>query len=310
MACVTTFTSSATRIQESWSLSCRKSESANGFVWPTRPCPLRRTLPKRTRNFPCCRRKATRYSRTAWSSSWPSEPAWAALAVGSAADNLESSARGIGRPDRSITDVIHPAANLNFTTENSGMDAGMALQVLDLRQHVVLRKQAQLLLAVGVGMISQRAVPRLGRLPHPFLQSGQAVRLFRMQQRLHHTAISVTADDDQWHFEHEHRVFDSSRNSADKFAVMRNEVSGILLNEDFARPCLRNQAGNHPRIGAGNKQRQRLLPALKRLKLRALSGIHLGLEGRDPFDDPYQSFLTLHHHLRHPISRLPRHDAV
>src|SRR5208337_3805017 len=96
---------------------------------------------------------------------------------GSAADDLKSSALGIRRPDGAIANVVNPAANVHLSAGDSRLDAGMALQVLDLRQHVVLGNQAELLVFPFIVVVAQDAVPDLGRVPHPFLYRRQALHL-------------------------------------------------------------------------------------------------------------------------------------
>ena len=126
--------------------------------------------------------------------------------------------------------------NLHFAADDSRLHAGVGLQVLDLGQHVVLRKQPQSLFFTGAGMVAHDAVLYLGGVPHPFLHGWQAMGLLRMQQRLHHAAISVAADNDQWHFQHQHGVLDSGRDSAYELTIMRDEISRILLEERSPGP--------------------------------------------------------------------------
>ena len=161
----------------------------------------------------------------------------------------------------------------------------MALQVLDLGQHVVLRDQAQLLLLRRLTMIPHDSVLGLRRVAHPLLHRRQPVRLFRVEQALHDSAVGMSADDDQRHLQHQHCVLDTRRNATYKFAVMRHKISRVTLDEEIARPGLREQIGNNARIGAGDEHRDGLLPALQARELLALSRIDLGLKLLHTFHD-------------------------
>src|SRR4029079_1638455 len=138
-------------------------------------------------------------------------------------------------------------------------DRRVSTQMIELRPDVLLSRFDQAVVAYEVDITFTHETPCSFCLSDPFLDGGQVMDLFRMQQRLHDAAIRVTAHDDVRYFEHGHPIFDGCRASALHRSIGRHHVAGISQYEEFPRLGLRHQRRIHTRVRTGDEQGARFL---------------------------------------------------
>src|SRR5688572_18528692 len=150
--------------------------------------------------------------------------------------------------------------------------------MLDLSHHVFLGDHIERRLFGQVGVILLYHPPSHLTMAQPRLHRRQICNLFRVENTLHRTTVTVAADDDVLDVQSTDRVFDSGRDTAVQLSVRRHHIAGVPAYEQITRIALRNQIRNHTRVGTCDKERFRTLSACKFLKELLLFGEDLALE--------------------------------
>ena len=105
-----------------------------------------------------------------------------------------------------------------------------------------------------------------------------------MLQRLHRTAVRMTADHDVLHLEHLHRVLDRRYYTAHVLRIRRHDVADIAVHEQLARLGGKHEFRHHARVSASDEHSAGALPRRQLAEHLALGGENFIAELFETFD--------------------------
>ena len=163
--------------------------------------------------------------------------------------------------------LVDPAVQSKVTAGESRSHGRMRPQMLHLNQHVLFDRRGQPRAIAGQMSVVLFDDPcSCVGMAQPGLDRVEAVRLFRMQDRLHGSTVGMATDDDIPDVQDTDRIFNGGSLSSVHDPVSRNDVAGVAQDEQLPRICLRQQAWIDALIRAGNTDRFGLLTLSQALK--------------------------------------------